>query len=84
VPYEYVNRYLTVLYQVSYTHVVPTRIRPIITITIDAEQEKALRSIKDTEGVPVSFQVRKALEMWFEKKGIKSGRQRVSKTRPRP
>ena len=63
---------MTVLYQVPYTHVVPTRIRPIITITIDAEQEEALRRIRDTEGIPVSFQVRKALEMWFKAKGIKA------------
>jgi hypothetical protein len=48
---------------------VPTRLRPIITISIDPEQEEALRRIKDTEGVPVSVQVRKALAMWLESKG---------------
>ena len=62
---------------------VTARIRPTITITIDSGQEESLRRIKDTEGVPVSVQVRKALAMWLESKGVieKAERKRVATRR---
>ena len=41
-----------------------------MTVTIEADQQEALRRIKDEQGIPVSFQVRKALAMWLEAKGV--------------
>ena len=41
-----------------------------MTVTIEADQQEALRRIKDEQGVPISYQVRKALAMWLEAKGV--------------
>jgi hypothetical protein len=41
-----------------------------MTVTIEADQQDALRRIKDQEGIPISYQVRKALTMWLEAKGV--------------
>lgn len=60
-----------------------TRNRPILTVTIDPEQDVALRRIKETDGAPVSVQVRKALAMWLDSKGVikKAERKRAATRR---
>ncbi len=52
---------------------------------IDPEQMEGLRAIKDREDIPISAQVRRALEMWLASKGIKTkaDRKRVG-ARKRP
>jgi hypothetical protein len=54
-----------------------------MTVTIELDQLEALRRIKDEQGIPVSFQVRKALAMWLEAKGVaqKAGGARAKKRR---
>jgi hypothetical protein len=50
---------------------------------IDDELLTALDRIRDRDGVPVSEQVRRGIQMWLKSKGIKSGRKRAV-TRKRP
>jgi hypothetical protein len=45
------------------------RTLPTVTVTIEADQQEALRRIKREEGIPTSFVVRAALAMWLEAKG---------------
>lgn len=39
-------------------------------LRIDATQARLLREIKDRDGIPQSEQIRRALELWFEQKGV--------------
>ena len=39
-------------------------------IRISEELQAALQTIKDRDGIPISVQVRKALEAWVESKGV--------------
>jgi hypothetical protein len=51
---------------------------------LDPELLEALQAIKRRDGIPVSEQVRRALETWVSEKGfVKSERQRGA-TRKRP
>jgi hypothetical protein len=50
---------------------------------IDAELLDALQAIKRRDGVPVSEQVRRALQAWVESKGVRAERKRAV-TRKRP
>jgi hypothetical protein len=46
---------------------------------IDAEQRDGLRRIKESEGIPESEQIRRAIDDWLRKKGVmKAERKRVS------
>ena len=40
------------------------------TFRIENEIMDGLRAVKERDGVPISEQVRRALEMWLESKGI--------------
>jgi hypothetical protein len=56
----------------------------VTTIRIDESILAGLQTVKERDGVPVSEQVRRALSLWLEQKGIvKSDRTRAS-TRKRP
>jgi hypothetical protein len=51
---------------------------------LDAELLDALRLIKEREGLPIAVQVRKALETWVKKHGVKMKTQgKRAKTRNR-
>ena len=53
---------------------------------IDAALLDGLQAIKERDGVPVSEQVRRAIQAWLESKGItvaKADRKRVTATRRR-
>jgi hypothetical protein len=50
----------------------PTNIR------IDPELLAAMRGIRDDEGIPVSVQIRKGIELWLARKGAK-GKKRTRK-----
>jgi hypothetical protein len=41
-----------------------------ISLRIDQEEEALLRKIQEQDGVPVSEQVRRGLQLWFRKKGV--------------
>ena len=52
---------------------------------IDAEQREGLRAVKERDGVLESEQIRRAIDEWLLKKGVraKSERKRaVTRTRP--
>jgi antitoxin component of RelBE/YafQ-DinJ toxin-antitoxin module len=51
------------------------------TYRIDDEILDALRQVKERDGIPVSEQVRRALLMWLESKGVKATNRRVSPRR---
>jgi antitoxin component of RelBE/YafQ-DinJ toxin-antitoxin module len=41
------------------------------TFRIDDELLDALQKVKDRDGIPLSEQVRRALKMWLESKGVR-------------
>jgi Arc/MetJ-type ribon-helix-helix transcriptional regulator len=59
--------------------------RRMTTFRIDDELLDGLRTVYDRDGVQVSEQVRRAIRMWLESKGVivKSERKRAA-TRKRP
>jgi hypothetical protein len=66
----------------QYTSNVP--IRTPATFRIDDDLLKGLRAVRERDGVPVSEQVRRALQMWLDSRGIaKAERKRVA-ARKRP
>jgi hypothetical protein len=50
---------------------------------IDDELLAGLQALKDRDGIPVSEQVRRAIEAWLKAKGVKADRKRAP-TRKRP
>jgi hypothetical protein len=50
---------------------------------IDAEILDGLREVKDRDGVPISEQVRRALTVWLESKGITKAERKRAATRKR-
>ena len=59
--------------------------RRTTTMRIDDELLAGLQTVKEREGVPVSEQVRRAIQAWLESKGVnvKAERKRAG-TRKRP
>jgi hypothetical protein len=51
---------------------------------IDADLLEALQEIKRRDGVPVSEQVRRALQAWVESKGVRRTERKRAVTRKRP
>ena len=51
---------------------------------IDSNLLEALQAIKRRDGVPVSEQVRRALQVWVESKGVMKAERRRASTRKRP
>ena len=45
--------------------------RPTYTFRLDAELRAGLQQIWERDGVPVSEQVRRAVQEWLDKKGVK-------------
>jgi Ribbon-helix-helix protein, copG family len=59
--------------------------KKVTTIRLDESVVDGLQLVKDRDGVPISEQVRRALNAWLKSKGVelKSDRRRAS-TRKRP
>ncbi len=54
------------------------------TFWIEEDQTESLRKVRERDGVLPSEQIRRALDDWFKKKGVKkAGRKRVT-ARKRP
>jgi hypothetical protein len=51
---------------------------------IEADLLEALQEIKRRDGVPVSEQVRRALQAWVESKGVTKTERKRAATRKRP
>jgi hypothetical protein len=51
---------------------------------IEADLLEALQEIKRRDGVPVSEQVRRALQAWVESKGVTKTERKRALTRKRP
>ena len=51
---------------------------------IDDEQSEALKVIKERDGVLESEQIRRAIDEWVAKKGIKKAERKRAVTRKRP
>ncbi len=51
---------------------------------IDPETMKALRGIRERDGVGLSEQVRRALKAWIARKGVKKAGRKRAYTRQRP
>ncbi len=50
---------------------------------IDAEQRDALRVLKERNGVPESEQIRRAIDLWLESKGVTRAARKRAATRKR-
>ena len=48
----------------------PTPIKIPISLRLDPDQARLLKVIKARDGVPESEQIRRALAIWFEEKGV--------------
>jgi len=55
----------------------------VITFRPDDEDLEEMEALRERDGIPFSEQIRRALKMWLETKGVKSGRKRAD-TRKRP
>jgi predicted DNA-binding protein len=44
----------------------------VTTIRIDDQLMDGLRAVKNRDGIPVSVQVRRAIEAWLREKGLQS------------
>jgi hypothetical protein len=53
----------------------------LINFRIDPEQLAALQAIKQRDGIPLSEQVRRAIQRWIEGRGIKADRRRAQTRR---
>ncbi len=51
---------------------------------ISPDQKAALRAIKDRDGIPVSEQIRRAIDRWLEEKGTESAASRRGGKRRTP
>jgi hypothetical protein len=51
---------------------------------LEADLLEALQEIKRRDGVPVSEQVRRALQAWVESKGVMKAERKRAPTRKRP
>jgi hypothetical protein len=63
---------------VVYTSIVadvPNKI--MISLRLDAEQARLLKVVKARDGVPESEQIRRALAIWFEQKGVMKPKRRA-------
>jgi hypothetical protein len=54
--------------------------RRVTTIRLDDEVFDGLQEIRERDGVPVSEQVRRALKLWLESKGVKKPAKRGART----
>lgn len=54
------------------------------TFWIDDEQDDALKVIKARDGVLESEQIRRAIDDWVKKKGVKKAERKRAVTRKRP
>jgi hypothetical protein len=45
-------------------------VRKRFTFWIDAHHDAALKAIKERDGIPVTEQLRRALDRWIERKGV--------------
>lgn len=57
--------------------------RPMTTFRIDEELLEGLRAYHEQEGVPISEQVRRAIRMWLEAKGVMKAERKRAATRKR-
>ena len=48
----------------------PNRTKEPYAFWISPDQKAALRAIKDRDGIPVSEQIRRAIDQWLEEKGL--------------
>lgn len=49
----------------------------IVTLRLADDMFRELKVIQDTDGVPISEQVRRGIGLWLEAKGVKSERKRA-------
>ena len=60
----------------------PNRSKEPYAFWISPDQKAALRAIKDRDGIPVSEQIRRAIDQWLEEKGPGKAAPRRGGTRP--
>jgi predicted DNA-binding protein len=41
-----------------------------VSFRLPPDAQEALRTIKDRDGIPLSEQIRRALQLWFKEKGV--------------
>ena len=54
------------------------------TFFIDEDQRAALTTIKDRDGISESEQIRRAVKVWIEQKGVIKAERKRAATRKRP
>jgi hypothetical protein len=50
---------------------------------IENEQREALRLVKERDGIPESEQIRRAIDLWLESKGVTRAARKRAATRKR-
>ena len=55
----------------------------VITFRPDLEDIDAMRALKERDGIPLSEQLRRALKMWLDGKGVKKAPRQRADTRRR-
>lgn len=45
---------------------------------IEDEQREGLRAVKERDGIPEAEQIRRAIDDWLARKGVKADRKRVA------
>jgi len=61
----------------------PNRTKEPYAFWISPDQKEALRAIKDRDGIPVSEQIRRAIDRWLDEKGVEQTAARRPTTRRR-
>jgi hypothetical protein len=44
---------------------------------IDEQQKEGLKAVKERDGIPESEQIRRAIDEWLDRKGVKAERKRA-------
>lgn len=52
--------------------------RTMTNFRIDPELLEALRAIRERDGLPIAEQIRRAIRVWVESRGIKADRKRAA------
>jgi hypothetical protein len=55
----------------------------VTTLRVDSRLIDGLREVKERDGIPVSEQVRRAIEAWLETKGVRVKSERPGSVKPR-
>lgn len=59
-------------------------VRRVATFRIDDDLLEAMQLLQERDGIPISEQMRRALRLWLESKGVMKAERKRAVTRKRP